>query len=151
MLVILGFGISVCAAGIFMRSEQEDLMQHEKNQNITKEKRASEKKKVENTRKEDTSAKIIFDDPILCSQFLRGYVPIPLLKNVQPEDIEDVTERFVHMFTEERNSDVIKRVHLKGLKEPFYLISLIEHKSKVDYNVRHQQENKRHEVAFVFT
>jgi len=135
MLVILGLGISVCAAGIFMRSEQEDLMQYENHQTITEEKIAREKKKVENTRKEDTSAKIIFDDPILCSQFLRGYVPIPLLKSVQPEDIEDVTERFVHMFTEERNSDVIKRVHLKGINEPFYLISLIEHKSKVDYNV----------------
>lgn len=49
------------------------------------------------------SGKIIFEDPILCSQFLRGYTQIPLLKDVQPEDIEDVTERYVHMFTEERS------------------------------------------------
>lgn len=30
------------------------------------------------------------------------------------EDIEDVTSRYVHFFTEERNSDVVKRVHIKA-------------------------------------
>lgn len=54
---------------------------------------------------------------------------------MQPEDIEDVTERFVHMFTEERNSDIVKKVHTKINDTPFFLISLIEHKSVVDYNV----------------
>lgn len=39
------------------------------------------------------------------------------------------------MFTEERNSDVVKRVHIKEQETPFYVISLIEHKSDVDYNV----------------
>ncbi len=93
---------------------------------------------VQNTELYDNSAKIIFEDPILCAQFLRGYVDIPLLKDVQPEDIEDETERFVHLFTEERNSDVVKRIRLKDKATgeiPFYLISLIEHKSDVDYNV----------------
>lgn len=83
----------------------------------------------------DSSSKIIFEDPVLCSQFLRGYVDIPILKDVRPEDIEDVTERFVHMFTEERNSDIVKRVHTKVNDTPFFLVSLIEHKSVVDYNV----------------
>lgn len=86
-----------------------------------------------NTKLRDSSGKIIFEDPILCSQFLRNYVDIPILKDVMPEDIEDVTERYVHLFTEERNSDVVKKVHLKN--KSFYLISLIEHKSDVDYNV----------------
>ena len=90
---------------------------------------------LNNTRVKDSSGKLIFGDPILCSQFLRGYLDIPMLKDVQPEDIEDVTERFVHMFTEERNSDVIKKVHLKKSEMPFCFISLIEHKSEVDYNV----------------
>ena len=93
------------------------------------------RKGLNNSQKEDSSGKLIFEDPILCSQFLRGYIKIPLLKDVQPEDIEDVTERYVHMFTEERNSDVVKKVKLKNSNVPFYLISLIEHKSKVDYNV----------------
>ena len=56
-----------------------------------------------------------------------------MLKDVKPEDIEDVTERYVHLFTEERNSDIVKKVNLKD--NSFYLISLIEHKPDVDYNV----------------
>lgn len=91
--------------------------------------------KFHSSKVKDSSSKIIFEDPVLCSQFLRGYVDIPILKDVQPEDIEDVTERFVHMFTEERNSDIVKRVHTKINDTPFFLISLIEHKSVVDYNV----------------
>ena len=94
-----------------------------------------------NSKYRDSSSKIIFEDPTLCAQFLRGYLNIPLLKDVQPEDIEDVTSRYVHLFSEERNSDVVKRVHItpqestSAEETQFYLISLIEHKSNVDYNV----------------
>lgn len=88
-----------------------------------------------NSKTKDSSSKLIFENPILCAQFLRGYLHIPFLKEVQPEDIEDVSERYVHMFTEERNSDVVKKVHIKSNGTPFFLISLIEHKAKVDYNV----------------
>lgn len=42
-------------------------------------------------------------------------------------------ERYVHLFTEERNSDIVKKVHLKN--NSFFMVSLIEHKSDVDYNV----------------
>lgn len=90
---------------------------------------------LSNSKLKDSSSKLIFGDATLCSQFLRGYVNIPILKNVQPEDIEDISERFVHIFTEERNADVVKKVHIEGDDMPFYLISLIEHKSRVDYNV----------------
>ena len=38
----------------------------------------------------------------------------------------------MHMFAEERNSDTVKKVYLKS--NLFYLVSLIEHKSDVDYN-----------------
>lgn len=92
-------------------------------------------KNLSNSSDEDSMSKIVFGDPVLCAQFLRGYVNIPLLKNVQPEDIEDVTTRFVHMFTEERDSDIINKIHIKNNDLPFYIVSLIEHKSKVDYNV----------------
>ncbi|MBD5540250.1 MAG: hypothetical protein HDR00_03505, partial [Lachnospiraceae bacterium] len=84
-----------------------------------------------NSRTRDSSSKLIFENPVLCAQFLRGYLDIPLLKEVQPEDIEDVSERYVHMFTEERNSDVVKRVNIKTDGTPFFLVSLIEHKAKV--------------------
>ena len=88
-----------------------------------------------NSKRKDSSGKLIFGDSILCAQFLRGYVNIPILKDVKPEDIEDVSERYVHLFVEERNSDVVKKVHLKQDEMPFFLLSLIEHKAQVDYNV----------------
>lgn len=106
------------------------------------------KHQVQNNEVQDNSAKVIFEDPILCSQLLRDYTDIPLLRNVKPEDIEDVTERYVPLFLEERNSDMVKRVNLKRESgeeemEPLFLVSLIEHKANVDYNVRYEQEIKR--------
>ena len=91
------------------------------------------KEKISNSQMKDTSGKLIFSDPILCAQFLWGYVDIPLLKDVQPEDIEDVTGRYLHMFTEERNSDSVSRVRTKINETPFFIVSLIEYKSNVDY------------------
>lgn len=69
---------------------------------------------IGNSERRDSFSKIIFEDPTLCVQFLKGYLDIPLLKDVQPEDIEDVTNWYVHLFSEERNSDVIKKVHIKA-------------------------------------
>ena len=90
---------------------------------------------VLNSRIRDSSSKVIFDDPTLCSQFLRDYVDLPCLKDVKPEDIEDVSEQYVTLFAEERNSDRVKRVHIEGGTVPFFLVSLIEHKTAPDYNV----------------
>ncbi len=93
-----------------------------------------EKRQQLNSALADSSSKIIFDDKILCSQFLRDYIDLPYLRDVQPDDIEDVSEQFVSLFSEERNADRVKRVNIRN-ENPFFLISLIEHKSKVDYNV----------------
>uniref|UniRef100_UPI004056E90F Rpn family recombination-promoting nuclease/putative transposase n=1 Tax=Acetatifactor sp. TaxID=1872090 RepID=UPI004056E90F len=90
-----------------------------------------------NSKLADSSSKIIFDDPILCSQFLRDYIELPCFKDIRPEDIEDVSDQYVPLFAEERNADRVKRVNIKN-ESPFFLISLIEHKSKVDYNVAMQ-------------
>lgn len=87
-----------------------------------------------NSQVRDSAGKIIFGDNTLCSQFLRDYIPLPYLKDVQPEDIEDVSDRFVPLFAEERNADRVKKVNIRGEK-PFFLVSLIEHKTHVDYNV----------------
>ncbi len=87
-----------------------------------------------NSKLADSSSKIIFEDNILCSQFLRDYIELPYMKEVQPEDIEDVSEQYVPLFAEERNADRVKRVNIKNEK-PFFLVSLIEHKAKIDYNV----------------
>lgn len=100
-----------------------------------------QERRVRNTKRKDSSAKMIFKDPVLCAQFLTGYVDIPMLKGVKPEDIEDVSNRYVHMFTEERNSDVVKKISIRnegGEENSFYIVSLIEHKNQVDYNVTMQ-------------
>lgn len=46
-----------------------------------------------NEHNRDISSKDVFKNPVLCAQFLRDNVNIPILKNLQPEDIEDVSER----------------------------------------------------------
>ncbi|MBQ9143071.1 MAG: Rpn family recombination-promoting nuclease/putative transposase [Lachnospiraceae bacterium] len=56
------------------------------------------------------------------------------MKDVQPEDIEDVSSQFVPLIVQERNADRVKRIKVKGQK-PFFLISLFEHKTKSEYNI----------------
>jgi hypothetical protein len=92
--------------------------------------------RITNSKVEDNGAKLIFENPTLCAQLLRDYSNIDLLKNVKPEDITDVTERYIPMFTEERNADVVKKVRINDNEDVF--IALIEHKSAVDYNVSMQ-------------
>ena len=77
---------------------------------------------------------------VLCCQFLKDNIDIPILKNIRPEDIEDCTELFRSYFGVEYEADSVKRVRVRNASEneqnfEFYLLSLIEHKSKVDYNV----------------
>lgn len=92
---------------------------------------------VKNTKIKDSGAKLIFRDPVLCAQFLRGYTDIELLKDVQPEDIEDITEQFLPLLQEARDSDSVKKIHLKGNSDidTLYVIALIEHQTKVDFDM----------------
>ncbi len=89
---------------------------------------------MHNSNIRDSGEKIAFDNPTLCSQLLKDYSNIDILKGVRPEDIEDVSERFIPMFTEERNADVVKKVHLPD-GENLFVLSLIEHKADVDFDV----------------
>ncbi len=50
------------------------------------------------------------------------------------EDIEDVSERYVPLFTSEREADTVKKVRLSESQALFF-VSLVEHKTEVDYNV----------------
>ncbi len=91
----------------------------------------------------DISSKNVFKDAVLYAQFLRDNVDIPALKNVQPEDIEDVSEQYRPYLGIEFASDTVKKIRLRDksgelLDTPLYLISLTEHKSVVDYNVAMQ-------------
>ena len=103
---------------------------------------AGEKSSLHNR---DISNKDIFDNPVLCAQFLRDNFNIPILKNVQPEDIEDISVRFHPYLGTEFESDSVKKIRVFGIgrqedeasgKEgvPDFLVSLIDHKSLVDYD-----------------
>lgn len=85
----------------------------------------------------DVNAKTIFGNPVLCLQFLKDNINIPLFKNLTPNDIEDVTERFTSYFGVEYEADTIKKLRIRSEDEEFdmYVVSLIDHKSYVDYNV----------------
>lgn len=53
---------------------------------------------VQNPNLRDSSSKIIFADHILSSQFLRDYADLEILRQIRPEDIEDVSERYVPLY-----------------------------------------------------
>ena len=72
------------------------------------------------------------------AQFLRDFIDIDILKNIQPEDIIDETDTYQAYLGIKFETDTVKRIHIKDLDFPFYIISLIEHKSDVDYNVAMQ-------------
>ena len=88
---------------------------------------------VHNTHTKDNAAKIVFGDPVLCAQFLKGYTDIPLFKEIKPEDIENVSSYFLPLFQESRDSDTVNKIRI-GDSE-IYLIALIEHQSENDFDM----------------
>ena len=111
------------------------------------------RKTIQNKRKRNTSyhpgmhvkdvnSREIFQNDKLTSQFLRNYSNISLFANVQPEDIEDVSRKYRAFLGVEYESDTIKKVYIRQedgtLEREVYVISLIEHKSDIDYDVAMQ-------------
>ena len=92
------------------------------------------------TTPQNNTGKVIFEDNNLCCQFLNDYVDLPHFKDVRSEDIKDVSEEFVPLFSNEREADRIKEIKIRGESNitSFFLISLIEHKSNVEYNIHMQ-------------
>ena len=80
----------------------------------------------------DSSLKTIFNEPELFVEFLRDYIPVDMLKDVKPGDIEDITERFLPLFQDSKDSDTVKRVNLKG-DTPLFVIAILEYESQVNY------------------
>jgi hypothetical protein len=72
------------------------------------------------------------NEPDLFVEFLRDFVPIELLKEVSPDDIEDMTERFLPLFQDNKDSDTVKRIHLKS-DVPLFVIAVFEHESQVNF------------------
>ena len=81
---------------------------------------------------QDNSFKLIFDNHTLFSQFIRNFINIDILKEVNPEDIEDLSERFIPLTLNSRDSDTVKRINLKGAV-PFFVIAILEHESQVNF------------------
>ena len=88
----------------------------------------------------DVNSKEIFGNVVLTSQFLRDYSGLSIFADVMPEDIEDVTERYRGFLGVEFGNDTVKKVRIrqKEKEQEVYVIPLIEHKSKVDYDVSMQ-------------
>ncbi len=103
----------------------------------------------DNTHSRDINSKTVFRDRVLCAQFLRDNCEIAALKQVRPEDIEDISERYIPYLGKEFDSDSVKKILIldigngdgtgeKDDGKPHFLVSLIEHKSLVDHDVSMQ-------------
>ncbi|MDR0817233.1 MAG: Rpn family recombination-promoting nuclease/putative transposase, partial [Clostridiales Family XIII bacterium] len=80
----------------------------------------------------DGSFKVIFNEPEFFAEFIRDFVDIDILKDIEPSDIEDISERFLPLFQEGKDSDTVKRIDIKG-DAPLFVVTILEHESKVNY------------------
>lgn len=93
----------------------------------------------------DINSKTVFANSVLCAQFLWDNFDVSALKNIRPEDIEDITDRYIPYLGTEFDSDSVAKIRIFDIGEnrmqensPPFFISLIEHKSLVDYDVSMQ-------------
>lgn len=88
-------------------------------------------KKIEKNYRDNIFKEIFGNDKIFC-QFLQGFSEIELFKEITAADIEDVSERFITEWKENRDCDTIKKIKLSGIGE-CYVIVLLEHQHKVHF------------------
>ena len=81
---------------------------------------------------QDNSVKMILSENELLVEFLQNFIPIDILKDINPADIEDVTERFLTLIAEQKDGDTIKRINLKDDKSLF-VVAIVEHESAVNF------------------
>ena len=80
----------------------------------------------------DNSIKMILAEPQLFAEFLRNFISIDILRNIDPTAIEDVSERLLSLVSEQKDGDTIKRINLDDGKSLF-VIAIVEHESKVNF------------------
>jgi hypothetical protein len=80
----------------------------------------------------DNAYKLIFGEPEMFIEFLDSFIPIEMLKHLKPDDIEDISERFLPLFSDNKDSDTVKRIRLSN-DEPLFVIGIIEHESEVNF------------------
>lgn len=107
---------------------------------MRKQKNASKGSSMPARQVRDVSNRNILRDPVLCLQFLKDYVDETLFKDLKPEDIEDESEKYQAYLGVTFETDTVKKIRMSQEEEnvPLYLISLVEHKSRVDYNISMQ-------------
>jgi len=87
----------------------------------------------------DVNARTVFQNPVMCCQFLKEYSGIEMFKDIKPENIFDETEKYQAYLGITFESDTVNKIVLDDCYDvPVFLISLIEHKSRVDYNIAMQ-------------
>jgi hypothetical protein len=80
----------------------------------------------------DNAYKLIFGKPEMFLEFLHNFINIDIFKNLKASDIEDISERFLPLFDNNRDSDTVKKIRLSE-NEPLFVIGIIEHESEVNY------------------
>ncbi len=80
----------------------------------------------------DNSVKLILGEHELFVEFLRDFIGMDIFKDISAPDIEDISERFLPLFQENKDSDTVKRINLKG-DVPLFVIAIVEHESKVNF------------------
>lgn len=93
-------------------------------------KKISDDKNIEKNLKDNGFKKIFGNKQLFC-EFIKSFVNIDILKNIKPNDIEDISGRFITIYNENRDSDTVKKIKLKD--EEFFVICLIEHQSTVHH------------------
>ena len=81
--------------------------------------------------------KTILAEPELFVEFLRDFIPIKILHDIAPENIEDMTERLISLVSEQKDGDTIKRINLDDGKSLF-VIAIVEHESKVNFRASYK-------------
>ncbi len=92
------------------------------------------------THTRDANSHTIFRNRKLTCQFLRDYIGLPIFENLQPEDIEDVTERYQAFLGVPFEADAVKKVRIRSQEgeSEVFVLPLVEHKTDVDYDVAMQ-------------
>ena len=124
------------AANPCIRKDQEENTKDRKKQEHTKETGID----AETGHARNANSRTIFSNPVLTCQFLKKYTKLPVFSEITPEDIEDVSERYHAFLGVEFTGDTVKKVKIQhdGEEKEIFVISLIEHKSEVDYDVAMQ-------------
>jgi len=80
----------------------------------------------------DNIYKKIFAEPELFVEFLESFVPVDALKNLSPENVEDLSERYLPLFSDNKDSDTVKKISIGG-GEDLFVIGIVEHESEINY------------------